>query len=123
MLERCLKQRKRADDVGLNELRRPINRAVDMALGGQMHDHVRPKAAHDLAHLARVDDVASHEAEARIPCHGREIVEVAGIGQLVEDDHLVWRRVDDFPRHGRADEASAAGHENALGHEGHSRAT
>ena len=43
--------------------------------------------------LPRVDDVRSNEdVSAECRRHGREVVEIAGIGQLVEDEHLVRRR-------------------------------
>src|SRR4051812_39318215 len=38
---RFLEQTPRADDIRLHELRRTRDRAIDMALGGEMHDRAR----------------------------------------------------------------------------------
>ena len=90
----------------------PCDRAVDVALGGEMHDRARPV-------LLRA---------ARAPARGRrcrrctktwrgssaqraEVAQVAGVGELVEvDDRLAGRRR--WSKHEvRADEAGAAGDE------------
>ena len=71
-----------------------------MALGGEVHDHVGREAAKELAHSRRVDDVGLDEGEARVSRNRLEIVEVAGVGQLVDDEHLVWRCADQLAHHG-----------------------
>ena len=87
-----------------------------MALGRQMHDDVRLEALEQLAHLRRVRDVGAHERVARIVRHGRERVEIARIGELVDHQHLMRRLADEVAHDRRADEAGAAGDENTLRH-------
>ena len=42
VLARALEQPERADDVGLDERRRAVDRAVDVGLGGEVDDRARP---------------------------------------------------------------------------------
>ena len=74
------------------------------------------KLSNSLAHLRRVRDVGAHEGVARIVRHGRERVEIARIGELVDDQHLMRRVADEVAHHRRADEAGAAGDEDTLRH-------
>jgi hypothetical protein len=39
--QRFLQQRERANNIGANELGRPVDRAIDMALGGKIHHCMR----------------------------------------------------------------------------------
>ena len=86
-----------------------------MALGREVHDDVGLVVLEDAADRAGVADVGPLEAVARIIGNAGKIVEVAGIGQLVEVEHLVLRVGDQVAHHGRADEAGAAGHDEAHG--------
>ena len=63
------------------------DRAVDVALGGEVDDAV--VAGHGLGHRVPVADVALHEAEAGVVLEVLEVVGVAGVGQGVEDRDLV----------------------------------
>ena len=87
-----------------------------MALGGEMHHGVRREALERFAHFGVVRDVGAHEGVARIVRHGRERVEIARIGELVDHQHLMRRLADDVAHDRRADEARAAGDEEALSH-------
>jgi hypothetical protein len=60
-----------------------------------------------------VADVAMHEGEARVLRNRRKRGEVAGIGELVEDENLVLRQAHDAARHRRSDEPGPAGYENS----------
>ncbi len=112
--ERRLQQRVGADDIGLNEFARPVDRAVDVAFGGQMHDDVGPEGGEDLLHARGVDDVGAGERIARIGGDRRQRFKIAGVGQLVDDENAMPRLADDRADHGGADEAGAAGDENAF---------
>ena len=61
-----------------------------------------------------VADVAVDEREPLVAHHVGEVLEVAGVGQRVERDHLVPRVRQQVADHVRGDEAGAAGDENAF---------
>ena len=63
--ERRLEQRERADDVGVQEGGRPVDRAIDMAFGGQMDQPVRRKIAKRRGHSGAIGDIGVQEAIVR----------------------------------------------------------
>ena len=88
------------------------DRLLDVRLGGRVDDHV--DAVDELAHERGVADVAVHEREPRVAHHVREVLEVARVGERVERDDLVRRRLEQVADEVRRDEAGAAGDEHAL---------
>ena len=77
-------------DVRRHELGRAfLDRLLDVRLGRRVDDHV--DAGDELGHERDVADVAVHEREALVAHHVREVLEVAGVGERVERDHLVPR--------------------------------
>ncbi len=112
-----LEQMERAFDVGSHESGRPVDTAVDMALGGKVHDRARSVFGQKPIEQGPVADVAAHEAVARVAFERSQIFQVAGVGECVEiDDRLVALR-EPVEHEVAADEAGAAGHEH-----GHARA-
>ena len=117
-LARGLEEHERAEDVRLDELASRLNRAVDVRLGGEVHDDVR--LAHERRRDGRVGDVALDEPVSRAVHHLAQILEAAGVGQLVERRDApvgmaLVRPADEV----RSNETGAAGHEHV--HECHSR--
>ena len=107
-----LEQRKRADDVGLDELGRSVNRAIDMALGREIEHGPRPVHRQQRLDLRAIADVAADEQVPRIPFQRGEVAQVAGVGKLVEiDDRLFACRAPVEDEVG-ADEAGASGDQN-----------
>ena len=90
-----------------------------MALGGEMHDDVGAVGGEHLPHLVGVDDVGAHERIARVVGDRRERFQIAGIGELIDDEHAVGGRADDVAHHRRADETGAAGDEKSPLRTGH----
>ena len=84
-----------------------------MCLGGEVHDCVDAAGSVD----RRVDgfavaDVGVHEAVARVLGDGHQVVEVAGVRELVEADDLPVGVCLEHPAHeGAADEASTTADE------------
>ena len=113
IVERGGEQGESADDIGLDEGARPVDGAIDMALGGQMHHRIGPERVEGGGDGGAVAYVGAAKGIARIAGDGRERIEIAGIGELVEDEQLMRRRLDDAAGDGRADESGAAGHEQA----------
>jgi hypothetical protein len=75
-----------ADEVGLNEGRSVRNRSVDMAFGGEMEDDVRLMRGKRRFERSAVANVSLQKMEFWRLGHTRERCEMAGIGQLIEDD-------------------------------------
>ena len=99
--------------VGVHELVGADDRAVDVALGREVHDDVVP--CHRLFDGRPVGDVTLHEAITGIVLDGAQIGEVAGIGQgVVHGDRVVGRGEDVLDVVG-ADEPGAAGDEQPHG--------
>jgi hypothetical protein len=95
---------------------RVLDRAVDVRLGGEVVDQVA--AFHDLADDDRIADVAAHELVAWIVLHRRQVLQIAGVGQLVEDDDAAVARLRQQQLHEvAADESGATGDQDP-----HSRA-
>ena len=105
MRKRGLEQHISADHIGVDEIGRAVDRTIDMAFGGKMHHGIGRKVRKDACHGALVADVRGAEAEAAMAAHGIERGEVAGIGQLVDDEHLVIGVFQEVPNHRRPDKA------------------
>ena len=84
-----------------------------MALGGEMQDPVGAKGRQRLADGACVTDIAALKLVARIRRNGRQRGQIAGVGELVEDENAMRRFANEPTNHRGADEARAAGDENA----------
>ena len=112
-LARGLEQRVCAEDVGAQERLGVVDRAVDVGLGGEVHDRVDATGAVDRrAHGGRVADAALHEAVARVLGDRQQVLEVAGVGELVVADDLpVGVLGEHAPDEGGADEPGAAAYE------------
>ncbi len=87
-------QCERTLDVGTDEFARPLNRTIHMRLGGKMHHRPRAMLGQQGVHPRPVADVAAHEDMARIALKRGKIIQVAGIGQIVQIDH----RLASFPQ-------------------------
>ena len=112
MLQRRLQHDKGADHIGLNELARPVDRPVNMALGGEMGDDVRIKALDRASDRRSIADIDLQKPITRRVGHRRQIAQGPGIGQLVENQNLMRAVIDQPPHQGRADKARAARNQN-----------
>ncbi len=118
VVQRPLQQDHGAEDIGLDEGRRPVDRAVDVAFRGEVIDGARMMIGEDRAHRRAVADIRLDEDMPAALGNRRKIVEIAGIGELVDGDDALAVG-DEGADHGRADEAGAAGDED--GHERYSK--
>ena len=78
-------------DIRLDECGWPIDRAIDMALGGEMHHDIGPELGEERAHGGHIANIELSEMEMRALRHGLEIFEIACVSQLVEDANLMAR--------------------------------
>ena len=108
-----LDQRVGALDVGLEERGRVGDGVVVVGLGGVVDHGVR--LGHEAVDQVGVADVAHDELDA-VRGQARDVLGVAGVGQLVEDGHVDARVLaHDVVDEVGADEAAAAGDDDALG--------
>jgi len=76
--------------IGLDEGARAVQRAIDVAFGGEVEHGARPALGQQALHQGSVADAAVHELVPRIGLQAGEVFEVAGVGEQVEvDDRLV----------------------------------
>ena len=106
--ERLVEHHERSNDIGLDEGRRPVDRAVDMALGRKMHDDVGLEARQRPTHRSTIADIGLNEREPRVARDRRQRGKIAGVGKLVEDQDLAVRGPNELSAYGRANEAGAA---------------
>ena len=110
---RGLEQHERADDLGLHEGVRRLDAAIDVRLGGKVDDRVR--LAGDSLDQRRIGDVPMHEAVPRVGGHIGQVLEVAGVGQLVQHGDLQVGMALEHPTHEcGADEARSSGDDQPL---------
>ena len=116
MAERFLQQHEGADDIGLQKLAGTVDRAIDMAFGREMHDHVGLEPLEGILHGRGIGDIGADELVARIVLDRRERGEIAGIGQFVDHQHIVIGVGDQMAHDRRADKARAAGDQETFCH-------
>ncbi|CAM5367949.1 hypothetical protein RLIN73S_00790 [Rhodanobacter lindaniclasticus] len=117
VVARAFEQAQGADHVGLHELGRAVDRAVDVRFGGEIHDGIGLVFGQQLRHQRAVADVALYENVTRITLQRGQRIEVAGIGELVQVDHA--QAVGHRLQHEiRADETGAAGDQQGPGMKG-----
>jgi hypothetical protein len=78
--QRFLQQREGADDVGLDELAGPVDRAVDMAFGREIHHCVRLVCLEQFSQLVALADAGLLEGVARMAGRTEQRSEVGRIG-------------------------------------------
>ena len=84
-----------------------------MALGSEMIDGVRSVLGEDTGHGGSITDIRVDKNVVGGE-NGRQIVEVAGIGEFVDGDHPLAIG-DQCPHQGRADKPGAAGYDHGHG--------
>ena len=99
-----------ADDVGLDEILGAVDRAIHVAFRRKVDDGARPGFREQLAHQLRIADVAMYENVARIIFEGREVFQIARVGQLVQADYAFSALRKPIEDKIRADKARTAGH-------------
>ena len=105
-------QHERAGDIGVHKIRRPVDRAVDMAFRRQMHHRIRLMRGKRRAHRRRIGNIRLHQKMARMAQRTLQRVLGGRIGHLVDIDDFMVAACNGAPDHGRADKAAAAGKKN-----------
>ena len=102
-----------ADDIGLDKIRRAVNRTVDVGFGGQMHDRLRLEAREHCADGGLVDDIGLYELIAAIGRDTGQRFQIAGVGEFVQVEHFVLGVLNQMTYQSRTDKTGATGNENA----------
>ena len=85
MRERGLEQDIGADDIGVDEFGGAVDRSVDVTFGREMHHRIGIEARKNLSDSQTIADIGAAELIARMALHRSKRGEIAGIGQLVDD--------------------------------------
>jgi hypothetical protein len=97
MRERGLEQDIGAHDIGGDEIGGPVDRTVDMALRRQMHDRVGVKTRKNVEDSRAIADIGKAEMITRMTLDRSKRGKIAGVGQLVDDKHIVIGVADEMP--------------------------
>jgi hypothetical protein len=89
-----------ADEIGLDESGRPVDRPVDMRFGRQMHDDIRRKARNDFPKSGKIADVRLGKPVAVVLGNDTQRVQIACIGKTVDIQHMVIGFLDQHTDHG-----------------------
>ena len=111
-----IEQHTGANHIGVNEILRRINAAIDVRFGGEINDGVKLVLRHELIHLVGVGNISLKEfiAVAVLLRHALEIGKVARVSQRI-DIRDVGRLVmsQNVANKVAAYETTAARHQNA----------
>jgi len=99
-----------ADDVRLDEITRPCNRAIHVRFSRQVQDVRDAMLLYDSQHLRLISQIDLFENVLRMTRHRLKIRQMSGIGQAIEiDQRFDLRTADDVLDEVRPDEPGAAG--------------
>ena len=111
-----IEQHTGANHIGVDEILRRINTAIDMGFGREINNGVELVLGHQLIHLVGMSDIGLEEfvAIAVLLGHALEVGEVAGVGQDI-DIREVSRLVmfQNVANKVAANETAAARYQNA----------
>ena len=86
---RGFQQTERAVDVGFNERGRAVNRAVNMAFCGKMHNRTWLMFGKQAVEQCCIADVTLHEQVPGIILQGFQGIEIACVSQFIQIHNLV----------------------------------
>ena len=108
-----LQQMEGADDIGLDEILRAMDRTIHMALCRKVHHRTRPMLGQQPLHQRTVADVPLHKDMAGIVLERSQRLQIARIGELVQIDHRLLMPSHPVQHKISADETGAACDENS----------
>src|SRR5262245_25652393 len=108
MRERGLEQDIGTNNIGGDEIGGPVDRTIDMALRRQMHDRVRIETRKNVDNSRPITDIGKAKMIPWMTLDRSKRGKIAGVGQLVDDKHLVIAMADEMPDQRRSDEPCSA---------------
>lgn len=109
--QRGLQKPVRADDVCLNEAVRILDRTIDMTLRGEIEYGTRPVFCQNVQYGVNVRDIGLDEIMALALERLSKILEISGIGQLIDINDRLGRVPEPIIDDIRPDETRAAGNQ------------
>ena len=106
-------QIERADDIGVDEVGRRLDRTVDMGFGRQVNHGVRVEIGKHAIDRRAIANVRLHETVAVVAGDLAQRIEIAGISELVDVADVVLGLADQESADGRTDETCPSGHDDA----------
>src|SRR5262245_3700232 len=104
MRQRGLEQDIGTNHIGVDEIRGPIDRSIDMTFRRQVHDRVGLKIRENVGDGRMIADIGLAEMITRMALNRSERGKIASIGQLVDDERLVIGVSDKMSDQCRPDE-------------------
>ena len=101
-----------ADDVGLNELGRPMDGAIHMRLRGKVDNRAGPMLGEDLGDKFGITDITPDEGVTEIPIKRCKVLEVPCVGELIQVDDGVFLKIYPVDNEIRTDKTGTAGNED-----------
>jgi hypothetical protein len=114
--ETLLQQHKGAHHVGLHELPRTINGAINMAFCRKMHDHIRLEPLDDGPHPSPIRNVAAGKGVAGAVGGRGQRIEVSGVGEFVDHQNLMGRVSDQATDDSRSNKAGTSSYKITSRH-------
>ena len=111
MRTRSLKQPEGADNVGLNERSRPMDGTIHMGFGSKIDHRARLMPVKEFCQQGCIGDVPLDKHVPGIRGNGLQVLQIAGVGQLVEVDDRLGRVRQPVEYKVAANEACAAGYQ------------
>src|SRR5262249_46384099 len=112
VLARRLEQMESADDVRLHERARPVDRAIDVRLGGEVHDRVGLEISDDRTDLRVIAYAEFVNVVVGCALEGGEIADAPRVRQFVDRANRI-AALDEMAYQRRSDEAGPAGYDDA----------
>ena len=114
----AIEQDTRADDVGMDEIERRIDTAIDMRFGSEIDHAIKLVLGHERVHLVRIRDVGFEKfvTLAMFFDHAIQIGEIARVSEHIDIAHrrgLVM--LQNIPNKVAPDESAATGYKDAHG--------
>src|SRR5690554_1996235 len=97
-----------AKNVGLDKCRWPKNRAVHMTLSRQMYNGVGAVLLKDAINSLSITYIPVLKPVSRALAELGKVIQISGIGELIENNHLIGRGVNDMPHQRRTDKPGTA---------------
>ena len=112
VLSCSLQERECTHDIGLSKGERVAYAAIDVAFGGKVYNAVDMVMSEDCSNGVEVANISSHKGIVGRMLYVGKIGKVAGIGELVEVDNVIFGvLVYEKPHDMRADKPGTAGDE------------
>ena len=118
----CRQQGVSANHVGLNKGIGACDRAIYMALGGEMHQRIHFIVRQCLGDGICVANVTMHEVHATGSFQGRKVGAISSVGQRIEgNQRVIWMFLRPVVHEVSANKPSSAGNQYGSGHTKNSR--